>query len=109
MFSFIFSSVNRVKDLVCNSINQVLEKIGLRETVFDVTDYVLFTERDPHSWGFYKRQEASDWSANEFEFVKEAQEYEDAPDNIKKLFFFHKSISSFDLYLSKSFAYRKLK
>jgi len=52
---------------------------------FNVKDYILFTDRDPHSWSFYKRQEASDWSAEEFDFTKEAQEYKDASPQIQNL------------------------
>lgn len=52
----------------------------------DLRDYILYTDKDPQSWQFYKRQEASDWTAEEFNFSKEAQEYKTAPENIKKLF-----------------------
>lgn len=66
--------------------DSTLEKAGLKQP-FDVKDYILFTDRDPHAWEFYKRQEASDWSAEEFEakFVKDAQEYKDSPPNIQRL------------------------
>jgi ribonucleotide reductase beta subunit family protein with ferritin-like domain len=60
--------------------------MGLRKPL-NIKDYILFTERDPHAWEFYKRQEASDWSAQEFKakFVKDAQEYKDSPSNIQRL------------------------
>jgi ribonucleotide reductase beta subunit family protein with ferritin-like domain len=48
-------------------------------------DYILFTERDPTNWKFYKRQEACDWSAEEFDFNKEKNDYQQAPEPIKKL------------------------
>lgn len=51
----------------------------------DLQEYVLHTRRDPENWLFYKRQEACDWSAEEFDFTKEKDDYEKAPDNIKKL------------------------
>ena len=51
----------------------------------DLTKYVLRTEKDPESWQFYKKQEACDWSAEEFDFTKEKQDYLQAPDSIKKL------------------------
>ena len=57
-------------------------------------DYILHTESDPDNWSFYKRQEACDWSAEEFEFSKEKEEYASSPPNIKKLF---KGIAGFFL------------
>ncbi len=51
----------------------------------NLEDYILQMERDPQSWGFYKRQESTDWTAEEFIFTKDAEEYRDAPDNIKRL------------------------
>ena len=50
-----------------------------------LSDYILKTNKDPQSWKFYKIQEACDWSAEEFNFTKEKEDYEKAPDNIKKL------------------------
>jgi len=51
----------------------------------ELQDYVLHTEKDPENWQFYKRQEACDWSAEEFDFTKEKDDYEKASDNIKNL------------------------
>jgi len=48
-------------------------------------NYILYPERDSQSWGFYKRQEASDWSAEEFDFTKEKEEYLESPPNIQRL------------------------
>ncbi len=93
IFGKIWNSVSTVVTSVLTPVleyigvtDSVLEKAGLKEP-FDVKDYILFTDRDPHSWKFYKRQEASDWSAEEFEakFVKDAQEYKDSPPNIQRL------------------------
>jgi len=68
-----------------NTVLSALKDQQKEEKTFDLKDYILFTERDGQSWSYYKRQEASDWSAEEFEFVKEAQEYKDAPPNIQRL------------------------
>lgn len=54
-------------------------------TKMDLEKYILHTQKDPENWHFYKRQEACDWSAEEFDFTKEKNDYEQAPDNIKKL------------------------
>ena len=51
----------------------------------DLQKYILRTETDPDNWSFYKRQEACDWSAEEFEFSKEKNDFLQAPSNIKKL------------------------
>ena len=51
----------------------------------DLRNYILHTQQDPENWQFYKRQEACDWSAEEFDFTKEKDDYEKAPENIKKL------------------------
>ena len=51
----------------------------------DLKKYILYTDKDSDSWSFYKRQEACDWSAEEFNFIKEKDEYTKAPENIKKL------------------------
>lgn len=51
----------------------------------ELQKYILHTQKDPENWSFYKRQEACDWSAEEFDFTKEKEDYEKAPDNIKKL------------------------
>lgn len=63
----------------------IIKKVESDEKV-DLRDYILYTDKDPQSWSFYKRQEASDWTAEEFDFSKEAEEYKNAPENIKKLF-----------------------
>lgn len=52
---------------------------------FDVEKYILRTEKDPHSWSFYKSQEANDWSAEEFDFTKDAQQYRESSVNIQNL------------------------
>lgn len=49
-------------------------------------DYIYFPDRDPVSQDFYKRQEACDWSAEEFKFTKERDDYISAPLPIRKLF-----------------------
>lgn len=51
----------------------------------DLSKYILKTDRDPVSWGFYKRQEAQDWSAEEFSFVKDKEDYRRANPRIKEL------------------------
>tara|TARA_R110001632_G_scaffold43383_6_gene110203 strand:- start:118 stop:1107 length:990 start_codon:yes stop_codon:yes gene_type:complete len=51
----------------------------------DLQNYILHTENDTENWSFYKRQEACDWSAEEFDFTKEKDDYEKANDNIKNL------------------------
>ena len=51
----------------------------------DLKKYILYTQKDSESWSFYKRQEACDWSAEEFNFIKEKDEYIEAPENIKKI------------------------
>lgn len=48
-------------------------------------NYILYTDKDPENWSFYKRQEACDWSAEEFDFSKEKNDYINSPENIKKL------------------------
>lgn len=96
MFEFINKFWNIISTVTTSILVAVLESIGVSDSVlekaglkepFDIKDYILFTERDPHAWKYYKRQEASDWSAEEFKakFVKDAQEYRDAPSNIQQL------------------------
>lgn len=51
----------------------------------DLSKYILKTEKDPVSWGFYKRQEAQDWSSEEFSFVKDKEDYLKANSRIKDL------------------------
>lgn len=48
-------------------------------------DYILKTDRDPVSWEFYKRQEACDWSAEEFRFTKDRDDYLESPKRIQDL------------------------
>jgi len=48
-------------------------------------DYVIETDKDPVSWEFYKRQEACDWSAEEFRFTKDKDDYLESPPRIKEL------------------------
>lgn len=50
-----------------------------------LTEYILKKENDPDNWDFYKLQEACDWSANEFDFVKDKDDYLKSPKNIQKL------------------------
>jgi ribonucleotide reductase beta subunit family protein with ferritin-like domain len=79
MLSSILEKAKNIFDfLIGKSIISVVKNI-------DIKNYILFTDIDAHSWSFYKRQEASDWSAEEFEFVKEAQEYKESPPNIQNL------------------------
>ncbi len=49
------------------------------------TKYLLHTERDPVSWEFYKRQEACDWSSEEFRFTKDRDDYTESNSRIKEL------------------------
>ena len=51
----------------------------------DLSKYILKTERDPVSWGFYKAQEAQDWTAEEFSFVQDKDDYLKANPRIKEL------------------------
>ena len=48
-----------------------------------LSDYILKTNKDPQSWQFYKTQEACDWSAEEFNFTKEKEDY----DNFQELLY----------------------
>ena len=48
-------------------------------------DYILKTDFDPVSWEFYKRQEACDWSAEEFSFFKEKEDYQKATPGVRHL------------------------
>lgn len=47
--------------------------------------YIIDTKVDPVSWQFYKRQEACDWSSEEFSFTKDRADYLRCPDRIKHL------------------------
>ena len=47
--------------------------------------YILHTNTDPVSWEHYKAQEAQDWSAEEFSFVQDRDDYLGAPPRIKRL------------------------
>ena len=47
--------------------------------------YIIDTKIDKTSWEFYKRQEACDWSAEEFSFTKDRDDYLRAPERIKHL------------------------
>jgi len=49
-------------------------------------DYVFLPEKDPVMFQYYKRQEACDWSAEEFSFTKEKDDYLTAPAPIQRLF-----------------------
>lgn len=51
----------------------------------DLSKYILKTERDPVSWSFYKKQESCDWSAEEFSFVKDKDDYKLCNNRIKEL------------------------
>ena len=51
----------------------------------DLKKYILYTDRDPENWKFYKLQEACDWPAREFEFDKEKNDYLQARPSIQKL------------------------
>lgn len=51
----------------------------------DLSKYILKTERDPNAWGFYKRQESCDWSAEEFSFVQDKEDYLGCNKRIKEL------------------------
>ena len=47
--------------------------------------YLLDPSRDTTSWQFYKRQEATDWSAEEFTFEKDRGDYLESSDRVKSL------------------------
>ena len=51
----------------------------------EFSKYLLRTERDPVSWEFYKRQEACDWTAEEFRFTKDRDDYLESNKRIKEL------------------------
>ena len=51
----------------------------------DLSKYLLKTERDPEAWSFYKRQESCDWSAEEFSFVNDKDDYQSCNPRIKEL------------------------
>jgi len=57
-----------------------------------LSKYILKTERDPVSWSFYKRQESCDWSAEEFRFIQDKEDYKtvskDVKDVLKKILAF---------------------
>lgn len=59
-------------------------KISLKKTT-DLRKYILYTDRDPENWRFYKLQESCDWSAREFDFDKEKNDYLSARPSIQKL------------------------
>ena len=48
-------------------------------------DYIFFPDRDPDNQKFYKLQEACDWSAEEFKFTKEREDYLKSPPSIRRL------------------------
>ena len=50
-----------------------------------LSNYLLKTERDPLAWSFYKRQESCDWSAEEFSFVNDKDDYNLCNPRIKEL------------------------
>lgn len=60
----------------------------------NLSKYILRTEVDPQSWKFYKKQEAQDWSAEEFSFVTDRDDYQRASPRIRHLL---KSIFGFFL------------
>lgn len=51
----------------------------------DLSKYILKTDKDPVSWKFYKDQEAQDWSAEEFSFVQDRDDYLKANPRIREL------------------------
>ena len=51
----------------------------------DLSKYLLKTDRDPEAWSFYKRQESCDWSAEEFSFVNDKDDYQSCNPRIKEL------------------------
>ena len=57
----------------------------MSDTRKSLKDYILETDRDPVSWEFYKRQEACDWSAEEFRFTKDRDDYLESPKRIQDL------------------------
>jgi len=51
----------------------------------DLSKYILKTDRDPSAWSFYKRQESCDWSAEEFSFVNDKDDYKMCSPRIKEI------------------------
>ena len=51
----------------------------------ELSKYILKTDRDPSAWSFYKRQESCDWSAEEFSFVNDKDDYLQCNPRIKEL------------------------
>jgi len=49
-------------------------------------DYIFLPQKNPVMYKYYKLQESCDWSAEEFDFSKEKDDYLIAPKNIKILF-----------------------
>lgn len=62
-----------------------MEIQNIQNKKMQLTDYILHTEKDPEMWRYYKMQEASDWTAEEFSFHKEREDYINSPPRIKKL------------------------
>lgn len=48
-------------------------------------DYIFFADQDSDNYSFYKRQEACDWSAEEFSFFKEKEDYQKATPGVRHL------------------------
>ena len=48
-------------------------------------DYIFSPDQDPVSYDYYKKQEACDWSVEEFDFTKERDDYLKSPKNIQTL------------------------
>ena len=48
-------------------------------------DYIFFPDNDTENYSFYKRQEACDWSAEEFNFFKEKDDYLKASPGVQNL------------------------
>ena len=57
----------------------------LKKMSLSLKDYVVDQHRDPVSWEFYKRQMASFWYPEEFEFVKDREDYLSASPRIQNL------------------------
>jgi len=49
----------------------------------DLSKYILRTERDQVSWDLNKRQESCDWSAEEFKFIQDKEDYNTCSQQVK--------------------------
>jgi ribonucleoside-diphosphate reductase beta chain len=67
---------------VVSLINQIADITSKKE---DLTRYSFFPIKDEKAFEFYKRQEASVWSANEMDFLRDKKDYENLEPKLKRL------------------------